>query len=84
MEARFDPADLARGRLAVIAAHLATSSISPALLETSPVSAQVAARAPSAIGGFLTVIDERTGKKYEIKVSDEGTVKASDFKKVYH
>ncbi|KAH7651403.1 Citrate (Si)-synthase protein [Dioscorea alata] len=82
MEARFDPVDLARGRLAVIAAHLATTSISPALLETSPVSAQVAARATSAIGGFLTVIDERTGKKYEIKVSDEGTVKASDFKKI--
>ncbi|KAM0938343.1 putative transferase [Dioscorea sansibarensis] len=82
MEARFDPADLARGRLAVIAAHLATSPISPALLETSPVSAQVAARAPRDLGGVLTVIDERTGKKYEIKVSDEGAIKASDFKKI--
>ncbi|KAJ0986455.1 hypothetical protein J5N97_004811 [Dioscorea zingiberensis] len=83
MGPRFDPTDLARGRLAVISAHLAAPCISSAPdLEVSPVSVQDVAGAPRGLGGALTVIDQRTGKKYEIKVSDEGTVKASDFKKI--
>lgn len=32
--------------------------------------------------GTLTVVDNRTGKKYESKISKGGTVKAMDFKKV--
>lgn len=71
----------ARGRLAVLAAHLAAAvSISPAVLEPQCVSAHVSP--PGNLQGTLTVIDERTGKKYQIQVSKHGTVKASDFKKV--
>lgn len=32
--------------------------------------------------GALTIVDERTGKKYQVQVSDDGTVKAVDLKKV--
>ncbi|KAF2290643.1 hypothetical protein GH714_014845 [Hevea brasiliensis] len=71
----------ARGRLAVLAAHLAAaSSISPAVLEAQCVSAHVSP--PENLQGTLTVVDERTGKKYQIQVSKHGTVKASDFKKI--
>ena len=32
--------------------------------------------------GTLTVVDNRTGKKYEIKISEGGTIKATDLKKI--
>lgn len=71
----------ARGRLAVLSAHLtAAAAISPPVLDAQCVSAQVPL--PGNLQGTLTVIDERTGKKYQIQVSEHGTVKASDFKKV--
>ena len=83
MGRNFDPSSLARARLAVLSAHLAAASGDlPAGLEASPVLAQEIGRAPGNLGGSLVVIDGRTGKKYEVKVSDEGTVKATDFKKV--
>lgn len=51
------------------------------MLEAFTVSAQTA---PSFSGGAgtLTIVDNRTGKKYEIGISEGGTVKATDFKKV--
>nr|XP_010916480.1 citrate synthase, glyoxysomal [Elaeis guineensis] len=89
MERSFDPATLARSRLAVLSAHLAAaaSPVSysgdlPPILETSPVSAQEIVRHPGDLGGFLTVVDGRTGKKFELKISEEGTVKATDLKKI--
>lgn len=90
MERRSDLAILARGRIAVLSAHLAVGPASPAsrsgilppILEASPVSAQDIVRPPGNLGGSLTVVDERTGKKIELKISEEGTVKAADFKKI--
>lgn len=32
--------------------------------------------------GSLTVIDNRTGRRYEIAVSDHGTIKATDLKQI--
>ncbi|XP_072995540.1 citrate synthase, glyoxysomal-like [Typha latifolia] len=84
MEGSFDPTTLARGRLAVLSSHLASPSfgeLSP-ILEASPVSANGITGSPADLAGSLTVVDWRTGKKYEIKVSDEGTVRATDLKKI--
>ncbi|GKV49622.1 hypothetical protein SLEP1_g56363 [Rubroshorea leprosula] len=69
-------------RLAILAAHLAAPPpfdlSSPPIIEPWCVSAQTAA----SLGGSLTIIDERTGKKYHVPVSAEGTVKAADLKKI--
>ena len=76
--------ETARSRLAVLTAHLVgatTLESSSSSINRSCVSAQVSP--PGNLRGALTVIDERTGKKYQIPVSQDGTVKASDFKKVY-
>ena len=77
---------MAHGRLAVLTAHLAASvdpplTFSP-ILDRMCVSSQSAVAPPPNLKGSLTVIDERTGKKYQIPVSEEGAVKATDFKKV--
>ncbi|KAI3932946.1 hypothetical protein MKW98_029179, partial [Papaver atlanticum] len=37
---------------------------------------------PLDLKGSLTIIDERTGKKYQIQVSENGTIKAADFRKI--
>jgi len=80
-----DPSpETARSRLAVLTAHLVGATkleSSSSSINRSCVSAQVSP--PGNLRGALTVIDERTGKKYQIPVSQDGTVKASDFKKVY-
>lgn len=76
---------VARNRLSVISAHFAVDSNPSAsrVLETSIVSAPSAAVSPPPnVKGALTIIDERTGKKYQVPVTEEGTVKATDFKKV--
>ncbi|KAJ8763063.1 hypothetical protein K2173_023268 [Erythroxylum novogranatense] len=72
----------ARGRLAVLVGHLMTAveSDNIELLTKEICSAQVSP--PPNVRGKLTVLDERTGKTYQIPVSDHGTVKASDFKKI--
>ncbi|GKV48550.1 hypothetical protein SLEP1_g55351 [Rubroshorea leprosula] len=71
-----------KGRLAILAAHLAappSSDVSsPKIIEPWCVAGQTAA----SLGGSLTIIDERTGKKYQVPVSAEGTVKAVDLKKI--
>jgi citrate synthase len=74
---------IARGRLAVLTAHLLGAPLESSEdsdIQRWCVSAQVPT--PGDLKGVLTVIDERTGKKYQIQVSQDGTVKASDFKKV--
>lgn len=83
MTRRFDPSAVARGRLAVLSAHLAAASEDLLSgLDASPVLGTEMEQAPGNLGGLLTVIDSRTGKKFEIKISEEGTVKTTDFKKV--
>jgi citrate synthase len=75
--------DAARNRLATLSAHLLPSSTtSAALLHPIHLSASSGISPPSNVKGTLTVVDERTGKKYTIEVSADGTVKANDFKKV--
>lgn len=75
-----DRADPARGRLAVLSAHLspAVEAVAAAGLERSPASAA----APGPRAGALSVVDARTGKRHEVKVTGDGTVRATDFKKV--
>ena len=74
-----------KARLAVLSAHLAapdwsSNNLSSTVLEPWCVSSQTVA----SVGGSLTIVDERTGKKYQVPVSSEGTVKATDFKKVIY
>lgn len=38
--------------------------------------------APGGGPGTLSVVDNRTGKKYEIEISDHGTIKGTDLKKI--
>lgn len=38
--------------------------------------------APGGGPGTLTVVDNRTGKKYDIPISDHGTIKGTDLKKI--
>ena len=77
---------VARGRLAVLTAHLTTATSSNEPIEGLPplepncLSAQVSP--PGNLAGSLTVVDGRTGKKYQVPVSEDGTVKATDLKKV--
>ncbi|XP_004251813.1 citrate synthase, glyoxysomal [Solanum lycopersicum] len=78
---------VARGRLAVLSAHLAASlNVSDLttfkLLETSGVSSVSGVEPPRNLKGALTIIDERTGKKYPVQVSEDGTIKANDLKKI--
>lgn len=85
MEGAFDHSALARARLAVLSGHLAAVSAAgggASPLERSPVSVQEIPPPPRNLGGSLAVIDGRSGKKFEFKISDEGTVRATDFKKV--
>ncbi|KAH7571573.1 hypothetical protein JRO89_XS04G0081300 [Xanthoceras sorbifolium] len=77
----------ARGRLGVLSAHLAAPvglnrDTTTTAIEPWCVSAQSTVMPPGNLNGTLTVVDERTGKKYQITVSEDGTVKASDFKKI--
>ena len=78
---------VARGRLAVLTAHLVTSTdlteVVPSL-EPHRLSAQTSVVLPPGnLSGSLTVVDGRTSKQYQLPVSEEGTVKATDLKKVY-
>ncbi|CAL5403935.1 unnamed protein product [Camellia sinensis] len=82
---RVDSSMVARGRLAVLSAHLSASVESEAfvpVIEASCVSSQSVIAPPPNLKGSLTIIDERTGKKHQFQVSEEGTVKATDFKKI--
>jgi citrate synthase len=82
----FNPSiSVAPGRLAVISSHIAALSGGRAgltQLERWPVSARDVVAPGRNLVGSITVVDGRTGTKYEIKVSDQGTIRATDFKKV--
>ncbi|GLT60185.1 hypothetical protein SLA2020_329640 [Shorea laevis] len=71
-----------KGRLAILADHPAAPP--PSDLSSSPIIEPwcVSAQTAASLGGSLTIIDERTGKKYQVPVSAEGTVKAVDLKKI--
>lgn len=73
---------VARSRLAVLSAHLSASinSYDVVSMEVSSCSAAVAP--PPKVGGSLTIVDDRTGKQYQVQVSEEGTIKATDLKMV--
>ncbi|KAL3821382.1 hypothetical protein ACJIZ3_007287 [Penstemon smallii] len=77
-----DHSTVARGRLSVLAAHLSAPIDQSAaeILESSSCSAAVVP--PTNLNGSLSIIDERIGKRYEVQVSEEGTIKATDFKKI--
>ena len=79
-----------KNRLSVLTRHLVPSAplaLLPSLpnymsvLETLPTSAEVRL-APGGGKGTVTLLDNRTGRKYEFDVSEDGTLRASDFKKV--
>ncbi|KAM1512902.1 hypothetical protein ACFX1Z_024401 [Malus domestica] len=74
----------ARGRLAVLSAHLAAATIEPCELGPAlePHCASAHVPPPGNLRGPLTIVDERTGKRYQVQVSEEGTVKATDLKKI--
>ncbi|GAB2274678.1 hypothetical protein Dimus_009449 [Dionaea muscipula] len=78
----------ARRRLAKLAAHISSPAtpnddhLSP-IIGASIVSAQsLAVQPPPNLKGSLTIIDERTGNRYQVPVSEEGTVLATDLKKI--
>lgn len=76
---------LAEGRLAVLSGHLSSDLSScgfQPIIENSCVSAQNMVPPPGDLSGALMIIDPRTGKKYQVQISKEGTVKATDLKKV--
>lgn len=80
----------AQGRLAVLSAHLAAAASIEAdeddlssTLQPHCVSAQTFVPPPPDLRGSLTIVDDRTGKKYQVQVSEGGTVKATDLKKVF-
>lgn len=69
-------------RLSILHRHLDTGSSPPfRALEIFTLSGETA---PDFSGGpgTLTVVDNRTGNKYEFKISKGSTVKATDFTKV--
>ncbi|KAH7533763.1 hypothetical protein FEM48_Zijuj04G0166200 [Ziziphus jujuba var. spinosa] len=79
----------AQGRLAVLSAHLAAAASIEAdeddlssTLQPHCVSAQTFVPPPPDLRGSLTIVDDRTGKKYQVQVSEGGTVKATDLKKI--
>lgn len=82
---RADSSALARSRLAILSAHLEAclkSSSFGSVIQPSCASAQSGIQPPGDLKGSLTIVDDRTAKKYQVQVSSHGTVKATDLKKV--
>nr|GME13021.1 citrate synthase, glyoxysomal-like [Ipomoea batatas] len=81
-----DSSAVARARLAVLSYHFAPpaslNSTHEGLLDASPVLATDLLQPPPNLKGALTIIDDRTGKRYRVHVSEEGTIKATDLKKI--
>ncbi|KAL0756440.1 hypothetical protein Bca101_094108 [Brassica carinata] len=67
-------------RLAVLSAHLEVSDPMPAAIK--PWCTSSAGAPHGSLMGNLTIVDERTGKKYQVPVSEDGTVKSIDLKKI--
>ncbi|CAN8254245.1 unnamed protein product [Cochlearia groenlandica] len=76
-----------KARLANLAAHLAVADpaglrhVLPAI-EPWCTSAHKSSAPPGNLKGSLTIVDDRTGKKYKVPVSEDGTVKSVDLKKI--
>ena len=79
--------EISARRLAVITAHLAVPDpvgsiqVLPPAIE--PWCTSSALPPHGSLKGSLTIVDERTGKRYQVPVSEDGTVKAVDLKKVF-
>ena len=73
--------DTVQSRFQVLFRHLAQEDNEEHQVARSDVSAAIRPL-PGGGRGHLHVVDERTGKKYEININDDGAVRASDFKKV--
>eukprot|EP00271_Cylindrocystis_brebissonii_P012079 TRINITY_DN3015_c1_g1_i1.p1 TRINITY_DN3015_c1_g1~~TRINITY_DN3015_c1_g1_i1.p1 ORF type:complete len:521 (-),score=100.78 TRINITY_DN3015_c1_g1_i1:770-2332(-) len=86
-----------RNRLAVLTRQLASTTLvedrengmaseaamrHSGVLAISPTSSADVRLAPGGGPGKVTLIDHRTGKKYELQVSEDGTLRAADFKKI--
>ncbi|CAH8392493.1 unnamed protein product [Eruca vesicaria subsp. sativa] len=73
-------------RLAVLSAHLEVpdpiglEQVLPAVIEPWCTSGSAAPH--GSLKGNLTIVDERTGKKYQVPISEDGTVKSIDLKKI--
>lgn len=78
-----DHSTVARGRLAVLSAHLSASFEKSSAGVLVPSSCSAAVEPPPYLKGSLILVDDRTGKKYRVEVSEEGTIKATDLKKVF-
>lgn len=76
--------DAAHNRLATLTAHLLPPSTtsSYALIQPLHLSASSRISPPLNLKGTLTIVDDRTGKKYNIEVFPDGTIKSNDFKNV--
>nr|VDD62282.1 unnamed protein product [Brassica oleracea] len=78
--------EISARRLAVITAHLAVPDpvgsiqVLPPAIE--PWCTSSALPPHGSLKGSLTIVDERTGKRYQVPVSEDGTVKAVDLKKI--
>jgi citrate synthase len=74
------------GRMATLQRHLAVSSRDEDLegqVAQRPTKADEETRAsPGGGAGSITIIDNRTGKKYDLKVSEGGTIRATDLKQI--
>ncbi|KAJ4896156.1 hypothetical protein Rs2_22950 [Raphanus sativus] len=67
-------------RLDVLSAHLEVSD--PMATAIEPWCTSSVAAPHGSLMGNLTIVDERTGKKYHVSVSEDGTVRSTDLKKI--
>lgn len=81
----------AANRLATLQRHLRVVTLNDESFDVDPanirpnctsVAPEAIRPAPGGGKGVLTAIDSRTGKKYEIEISEHGTIKATDLKKI--
>ncbi|CAN8279961.1 unnamed protein product [Cochlearia groenlandica] len=73
----------AKTRLAVLSAHLSSSkNMLTATIKPWCTSSHTSVTQHGTLKGNLTILDERTGKNYQVNVSEEGTVKSIDLKKI--
>ncbi|VVB04319.1 unnamed protein product [Arabis nemorensis] len=77
------------GQLAVLSANLAVSDpigsgqVLPAIESWCTSAYTTSAPHPhGSLKGILSILDERTGENYQVQVSEEGTVKSVDLKKI--
>eukprot|EP00246_Nothoceros_aenigmaticus_P017523 TRINITY_DN8636_c0_g1_i1.p1 TRINITY_DN8636_c0_g1~~TRINITY_DN8636_c0_g1_i1.p1 ORF type:complete len:517 (+),score=88.38 TRINITY_DN8636_c0_g1_i1:294-1844(+) len=69
-------------RLTVISRHVGAPIIAPTMLQASIAYSEEVTPVPGGGPGVLSVVDNRSGKKYDLEISAGGTVKATDFQKI--